>query len=111
MKASFWGINKFKAIFSVLFIAVTAVLFLLGDNFPNLNTPALNIAFAVLYFPAGLFVFYFSQLPVFKTCSLSFGEQICSYNQTVAVWLSIPIFLIYVYLLACVIDKFLHRIA
>ena len=69
-----------------------------------------DVVFAILYFPAAVFAWYVSQLPIFKTCSLSFGVQLCTYNQAVATWLSIPVFLIWVYLLSCLFDRFIvHR--
>ena len=107
MARGFLRPDKFKIIFSVVFIIITAGVFFLAAEFPNLNTQMVNTVFAILYFPAAVFVFSFSQLPIFKMCSLSFGYQLCIYDQTVAVWLSIPVFLIWVYLLACAADKFI----
>jgi hypothetical protein len=110
MKGRFLRPNRFKLIFSLLFIGFTGLVFFLGANSKDFNTTTLDVVFALLYFPAAIFAFYFSQLPMFKTCSPSLGQEMCVYNQGVAVWLSIPVFLIYVYALACVLDAFvMHR--
>lgn len=97
----FFKPNKFKIIFLLVTIVITLIIFLTAAL---LTINFLAILFVILYFPALFFAKNFQLLPMFKHCSLSFGEELCYYDQTVAVILSVPIFILYVYIIACVID-------
>lgn len=98
--------NRFKVNFFLGYFLLATVVFLVGAYVPSFNTPVMNYFFAALYFPAAVFISFFSQLPMFKHCS----GDICAYDQTVAVWLSVSVFIMYAYFLACLVSKILtHR--
>lgn len=98
--------NKFKISFSLLFILVTVLVFLTGDYF---DSRILEIIFIILSFPALFFAWNFQFLPMFKRCWVSFGEEICSHYQTVALILAIPIFIIYVYIVSCLAYSLVNK--
>lgn len=99
----FFRLNGFKIIFSSIFIVVTLLVLLVADS---ADSRVLEFAFAILYLPALVFAGIFSQLPVFKRCWISSGEEICSHDPTVALILSIPVFILYVYALSCFVDRY-----
>lgn len=99
--------NKFKVIFFLIFIIVTLLVFVIGDV---TRSDILESIYAILYFPAVVFIYFFMRLTIFKTCSISFGEEFCIYDQTIPVIVSIPIFLIYVYLLASTFNIFINKL-
>jgi len=102
----FFKLNKFKIIFSLIYIITTLLVFLIGDY---LHSRILEIIFAILYFPALLFAWNFQFLSIFKRCSNSFGDELCSYDQTIAVILSIPVFVIYVYIISCLVYSLIYK--
>lgn len=106
----FFKFNKFKMVFSAAFIVITFLALLIGDA---LHSEILSTVFAILYFPALFFAWNFQFLPIFERCWISFGEEICSHDSTIALILSIPIFIVYVYTVSCLIyficNKFKNR--
>ncbi len=103
----FFKPNKFKIIFSLIFIVITLLVLLIGDS---LHSKVLEIVFAILYFPALVFAGSFRLLPIFKRCFDSFGEEICHNDSTVALILSIPVFISYVYALSCLLYSVIIKI-
>jgi len=101
--SKFFKFNKFKIIFLLAFIVITGLVFWLADF---LDSNIFAIIFAILYFPALFFAWNFQFLPIFKFCS----GDICSYHQTIPVRISVLVFIVYVYLLACLIDLIIHKL-
>lgn len=105
---NFLKLSKFRIITSIIITIVTALLFIIAlaiDKDFGGEVPALGKAIIIFYYPAFLLAdLVLKIIPYAKTCSMSFGGEVCVLNEVVYMPIYFFFSIAYVYMVACIIE-------